>query len=74
MEALHVTASVTVSPRALRPLATALRAVRGVQAARPRFRLAGAAADEQAATARMVLFHVLPVLLLATGPEVRRHG
>ena len=74
MEPPHVTRNTRHGARTLRALATTLRTVRGVQEPDAWLRLAGAAARQKSAPARMVLFHGLPDLLLGARPEVLCHG
>ena len=88
MEELHV-AITHLFQRSAYELASALCALRGVSAADARLWLvraaapggfaakiikAGALAPEPAALLGVVLLHHLSGLLLATGPEVFRHG
>ncbi len=74
MENPHVTPNTCHGARALRTLAAALRTVRSVQERDAWLRLAGAAARQKSAPARIVLFHGLPDPLLAAGAEVIGHG
>ena len=71
---VHVASHYRHRARTPGPLATALRALRGLPESCAWFRLAGTAAGEQAAALCLVLLHHVSGVLLATGPEVNRHG
>jgi hypothetical protein len=73
MEEFYV-AITYLSQRASDLLASALRALRGLSSADAWPWLVRASTGETAAAFSLVLFHHLPGLLLATGPEVLRHG
>ena len=73
MEELHV-AITQLCRCAVYLLASALRALRSVSAADAWLWLVRASACEPAAPLGVVLLHDLSGLLLATGPEVFRHG
>lgn len=73
MEEVYV-AITYLSQRASDLLASALRALRRLSQSYAWVWLAGAPTGETAAAFSLVLFHHLPGLLLATGPEVLRHG
>ena len=73
MEELHV-AITHLFQRSAYLLASALRALPGLPAASAWLWLVQAAAPEPAAPLGVVLLHHLSGLLLATGPEVFRHG
>ena len=73
MEEHHV-AFTQLCGRAVDLLASALCALRGLSAADAWLWLVGATAREPAALLGVVLLHHLSGLLLATDPEVFRHG